>query len=103
MRPELRNEMLRILEERFKGEMLPLHFGDEGLTFEAVYLLREYGALEETESIGAYRITIQGYDYYQKLKAPQVYWLRKNWFPVAILIFTSLVTVFADVISALLD
>ena len=38
MRPELRNEMLRILEERFKGEMLPLHFGDEGLTFEAVYL-----------------------------------------------------------------
>ena len=47
MRPELRNEMLRILEERFKGEMLPLHFGDEGLTFEAVYLLREYGALAQ--------------------------------------------------------
>ena len=103
MRPELRNEMLRILEERFKGEMLPLHFGDEGLTFEAVYLLREYGALEETESTSAYRITIPGYDYYQKLKAPRVHWLRKNWFPVAVLIVTSVVTVSADVISALLD
>ena len=95
--------MLRILEERFKGEMLPLHFGDEGLTFEAVYLLREYGALEETESTSSYRITIPGYDYYQKLKAPRVYWLRKNWFPVAVLILTSLVTVVANVISALLD
>ena len=95
--------MLRILEERFKGEMLPLHFGDEGLTFEAVYLLKEYGALEETESTSAYMITIPGYDYYQKLKAPRVYWLRKNWFPVAVLISTSLVTVAANVISALLD
>ena len=100
MRPELRNEMLRILEEFFKGKTLVLHFGDEGLIFEAVYLLTECGALEETESTSSYRITIPGYDYYQKLKAPRVYWLRKNWFPVAVLISTSVVTV---LVSALLD
>ena len=103
MRPELRNEMLRTLEDLSKGKPLVLHFGDDGLIFEAVNLLTEYGALEETESTSSYRITIPGYDYYQKLKAPRVYWLRKNWFPVAVLISTSLVTVVANVISALLD
>ena len=100
MRPELRNEMLRILEEFSNGKPLVLHFGDEGLIFEAVYLLTEYGALEDSDSISSYRITIPGYDYYQKLKAPRVYWLRKNWFPVAVLISTSVVTV---LVSALLD
>ena len=44
MRPELRNEMLRILEELSKGEIVVLRFGGEGLIFEAVYLLTEYGA-----------------------------------------------------------
>ena len=103
MRPELRNEMLRILEERSKGKFAGQHFGSEGLNIEAVYLLTDYGALEGTESTRPYRITIRGYDYYQKLKAPRVYWLRKNWFPVAVLVSTSLVTVAANVISALLD
>ena len=66
-------------------------------------MLKEYGALKETKGTNSYWITIQGYDYYQKLKAPRVYWLRKNWFPVAVLISTSFVTVAANVISALLD
>ena len=103
MRPELRNEMLRILEQSSKGEIVVPRFGSGRLTIEAVYLLAEYGALEKTGSASPHRITIPGYDYYQKLKAPRVYWLRKNWFPVAVLILTSLVTVVANVISALLD
>ena len=45
MRPELRNEMLRTLEDLSKGKPLVLHFGDDGLIFEAVDLLTEYGAL----------------------------------------------------------
>ena len=103
MRPELRNEMLRILEELSTGEEVVLYFAGGGPTVEAVYLLAEYGALEETQSGSSHRITIPGYDYYQKLKAPRVYWLRKNWFPVAVLILTSVVTVVATLISALLD
>ena len=103
MRPKLRNEMLRILEELSKGEVGVLYFEGGGPTVEAVYLLEEYGALKGTESTSAYKITIPGYDYYQKLKAPRVYWLRKNWFPVAVLILTSVVTVVATLISALLD
>ena len=103
MRPELRNEMLRILEELSNGKEQYLYFEGGGPTVEAVYLLEKYGALEETESTSSYRITMPGYDYYQKLKAPRVYWLRKNWFPVAVLILTSLVTVVATLISALLD
>ena len=47
MRAELRNEMLRVLEESFKGdsEGIILLMGDNPLTFEAVRLLEEYGAL----------------------------------------------------------
>ena len=102
MRVELHNEVLRILGELSKGEGLILHFGEHPLTVEAVVLLAEHGALEEQDT-GYYRITISGYDYYQKLKAPRVYWAKKNWFPVAVLIVTSAVTVFANLMAALLD
>ena len=98
MRADLRNEVLRILEELSKGEGIVLHFGDQGLTFEAVYLLAEYGAVEEQET-GYYRVTISGYDYYQKLKAPRVYWAKKNWFPVAVLIVSSAVPVLAKLVE----
>ena len=100
MRPELRNEMLRILEESSNGKPLFLHLGSDRLIVEAVNLLTEYGALEGSDSTSSHMITILGYDYYQKLKAPRVYWLWKNWFPVAVLISTSVVTV---LVSALLD
>ena len=99
MRPELRTEMLRILEELSEGEIVVLQWGDERLSFEAVSLLEEHGALEETESTSSYRITISGYDYYQELKAPWVYWFTKNWFPVAVLA----VTVIANGIVAWLN
>ena len=78
--------------------------GEERLRFEAVYLLAEYGAVEQTESSGAYRITISGYDYFEELRKPRwLYWLGKNWFPVAVLVVTSVVTVAANVIGAVLD
>ena len=44
-------------------------------------------------------ITVTGYDYYQKLKAPVPYWVKNNWFAVAVLA----VTVLVYVIVAVLD
>lgn len=103
MRAELRNEMLRVLEESSKGDSKGtiLHMGDNSLTIEAVLLLEEYDALRKGTS--QYTITISGYDYYQKLKTPRVYWAKKNWFPVAVLIMTSVVTVATSLMAALLD
>ena len=104
MRPQLRTKILSILEESSKGELegVILHMGDDPLKFEAVHLLSEHGALK-TESSSFYKITFSGYDYYQELKSPRVYWLKKNWFPVAVLVVTSMMTVVANVIGALLD
>ena len=62
----------------------------------------EHGALKETESSSFYKITFSGYDYYQELKSPRVYWIKKNWFPVAVLV-VSMMAVVASVIGALLD
>ena len=103
MRPELRKEMLRILEELSKAEteVLSLAFGENPLTFGAVQLLKGIGALEE-EQANVYRITIQGYAYYQELNAPRAYWIRKNWFPVAVLTVSSVVTVVTSLIVVLL-
>ena len=104
MRPQLRTKMLSILEESSEGKLrgVVLHYGDDPLKIEAVHLLSRHGALEEKGS-SSYKITISGYDYYQELKSPRVYWIKKNWFPVAILVVTSLITVVANVIGALLD
>ena len=104
MRRELRTEMLRILEELSKGKVdgMALLFEENGrLTLEAIGLLVEHGALERAGGtlLRDYRITISGYDYYKKLKAPGVYWFKNNWFAVAVLA----VTVLANVIVAVLD
>ena len=101
MRPELRTEMLRILERASDGKDEKEVVGRKHLTLEAFYLLVEHGALEQRDS--GYRITVSGYDYYRELKSPRLYWLSKNWFPVAVLIVTSLVTVVANIVGALLD
>ena len=70
--------MLRVLEESSKGDSkgIILHMGDNPLTLEAVPLLEEYGALRKGTS--QHTITISGYDYYQKLKTPRVYWAKKR-------------------------
>ena len=97
MRTELRNEVLRVLEGLSKGEITTMHMGDSKLTFEAISLLKEHRALKE-ESTSSYRITLSGYDYYQQLKAPRVYWLKQNWFPVGVLFVSSV----APVVSSLM-
>ena len=38
---------------------------------------------------GVVVVTITGYDYWQKLKAPRAYWLKKNWFRLAVLFVTA--------------
>ena len=43
-------------------------------------------------------ITLKGYDYHLELKAPCRYWVKKNWFPVAVLVFSSVVTVVTSLI-----
>ena len=47
-------------------------------------------------------ITLSGYEYYRELKAPRKYWVKKNWFPVAVLVFSSVVTVVTSLIVVLL-
>ena len=50
-----------------------------------------------------YRITIAGYDYYRRLKAPNAYWIKKNWFAVTVLVVTSAVTVGSHLLVVWLD
>ena len=98
MRSELRNEMLRVLEEAQGVDGIVLSFGKhQELTIEAVQLLEAYGALWRRES-DRYTITIHGYKYREALKAPRGYWLEKNWFAVAVLGVTSVVTVVANLL-----
>ena len=105
MQSELRKEMLRLLEELANGKadrITPAFKKMPMLTLEAVRLLRGIGALSGCGHDPA-MITIQGYDYYEKLKAPRAYWLKNNWFPVAVLSVSSLVTVVASLIVTLLS
>ena len=90
--PQLRTKMLSILEESSTGKLkgVVLNFSDDPLKIEAVHLLSEHGALKESESSSFYKITLSGYDYYQELKSPRVYWIKKNWFPIAVLVVATL-------------
>ena len=100
MRSELRTEMMGILEEVSNakpGSPTALTFGSSALAVEASQLLSGIGVLSS-----AGRMTVEGYDYYGRLKAPRVYWLKNNWFPVAVLCVTSLVTVGTSLIMKLL-
>ena len=100
MRSELRNEMVRILEEASKGGVegkIVYFMGESRLGFEAIGVLVESGALKE-DSSSQYNITLKGYDYHLELKAPCRYWVKKNWFPVAVLVFSSVVTVVTSLI-----
>ena len=98
--------MLRILEELSYaglGGGLILAFGKQStLTVEAIGLREDSRSLSKLEP-GRYMITVWGYDYYQKLKAPRAYWLRRNWFPVAVLLVSSLVTVLSSLLVKFLD
>ena len=67
------------------------------LTIEAVNLLEANGSIWEKGNL--YIITADGYDYHKKLKSPRWYWIKKNWFPVAVL----LVTLGANLFVTLLD
>lgn len=79
MRPELRTEMIDLLEEaQSKPEGIVRGFGpNQGQTFEALDLLEERGDLQR-KATGHWTITIQGYDYYKELKAPRTAWLKAN-------------------------
>ena len=98
MRAELRKEMLRLLKEHSRGETVVNPMGQSDLTYEALHLLREHGALEG-KNISVCRITISGYDYYQQLKAPRKYWAKKNWFPVSVLIVSGAAPIVAILIA----
>lgn len=83
MRPELRDEMLRILKEFVTGEreILAPTFGSmSSLGFEAIELLKSNGALSEV-SHKQYRITIRGYDYFEELRKPRIYRFNKRTLP----------------------
>ena len=76
MRPELRNEMLRILANAEEGRVLTRHFGMSDIEREALDLLEDAGAVS-MES-GYAKLTMDGYDYYQELKGSRGYLLRKH-------------------------
>ena len=83
MRPELRDEMLRILKEFVSGEreILAPTFGSmSSLGFEAIELLKSNSTLAEVGH-KQYRITIQGYDYYEELRKPRIYRFKKRALP----------------------
>ena len=103
MRPELRKEMLRTLEDLSKTETEAVSIGPGvgSLRVEAIQLLFGNAALSEVIA-DKYRITLRGYEYYKELKAPRKYWVKKNWFPVAVLILSSVVTVVSSLIVVLL-
>ncbi len=99
MRSELRAEMISILEElaNAKGEAVSLRFGLSPVKLEGIELLTGIDALTENTASN-FKITLRGYDYYRQLKAPRAYWAQKNWFPVAVLVASSLVTLGSSLI-----
>ncbi len=96
MRPELREETLRILEEFSKGEPIGMTFGDSPLTIEAIPLLVEHGAVSKSAN-GAFKITTLGYEYHKQLKSPLLYWLKENWLRLC-----ALVVAIAGVVAGIL-
>ena len=76
MRPELRNEMLRILANAEEGHVITRHFGMPAIELEALDMLEDAGAV--SMEAGYAKLTIDGYDYYQELKRPRRYWLGKH-------------------------
>ena len=101
MRPELRKEILRILDDLSSGASghVSLTFRTSPLTIEAVQQLSDRGALSKLGGSKAYRITGEGYDYYQQLKARPTYRLKKTVAPTATKI---LVTIGVGVIIGLI-
>ena len=98
MRPELRKEMIRVLEEASKGGAAGkiVHFGEEDdLGSEAIGVLKDSGALRMGVS-DQYNITLNGYDYHLELKTPLRHWFKKNWFPAAVLVVATLANVFSE-------
>ncbi len=85
MRPELRKEMLRLLQELSNSEssgVLPLTFGTSALTLEAVRLLEDIGAVSRMS--GGISITSHGYTYLQKSKFRPALWIRDHMIPLVV-------------------
>ena len=91
--------MLRTFEECIDSESngVTLQFGVSSLRLEAVDLLTGVGALWE-RSPKYFKITNSGYEFYEQLKAPRIYWLKENWFRV---IWLRVIVPLAAVISGL--
>ena len=103
MRPDLRKEVLRILEGLANGnwEVALRPNERQPITFEAIALLQGSGAILGNRD--RFIVTIIGYEYKQKIEAPVKFWFKKNWFPVAVILVTSVVTVSSSLIVNLLD
>ena len=97
MQSDLRQEMHRILGELVEGEpgqRVFLTLGSEPVAVQAIECLYEAGCLSGPGPTSP-MITLKGYDYYERIKAPRLYWFRNNWFPVGVLVATSAVTLIA--------
>ena len=103
MRRELRKEMVCVLEECINSELkgVTLAFGVSALRLEAINLLSSEGAISSS-SPGYFRITGSGYDYYEKLKARKVYWLKENGFRIATIVAIVLAAVIGSLILVFL-
>ena len=97
MQSDLRQEMHRILGELVEGEpgqRVFLTLGSEPVAVQAIECLYKAGCLSGPGPTSP-MITLKGYDYYERIKAPRLYWFRNNWFPVGVLVATSAVTLIA--------
>ena len=90
---ELCEEMIRILDELAMGRVMPVIEGmgkRQKLTYDALTILHHRDSIAETG--GRYVITPDGRDYRLELKAPRVYWVKKNWSRVGAGLVTIVVT-----------
>ncbi len=69
---------IKELYTRERGERT----GNQHLTRNAVAYLEDMYALDPNG--GALRITAVGWDYWEKLNAPRLYWFRENRFPASV-------------------
>ena len=106
MKPELRREMLRILKDLMESKpgarRVLLTLGTEALTRDAALYLEDADALQRGSNNSSYRLKLKGYEIYDQLRSPRLYWIRNNWFAVAVLAVSSIATVSGAVLSAVL-
>ncbi len=82
---ELEKEISKTLEsliEAKPGYRFHISGHEPGLMKDALTYLADINVLEFRT--GAFRLTAEGRDYWEKLNAPRWFWFRRNWFAASV-------------------